>query len=70
MSYGDGVYKSTDGGKSWKNVGLSFWIGRLIVHPKDPNVVDARCSRSALWGGARSGFCTNSRTGQNWSKVL
>src|SRR6266446_3058612 len=39
VSYGDGVYKSTDGGKTWKNVGLkkSFQIGKIIVHPKDPN---------------------------------
>src|SRR5205823_4622656 len=41
VSYGDGVYKSTDGGKTWKNVGLkqSFQIGKVVVHPKDPNAV-------------------------------
>src|SRR6516162_8411927 len=41
VSYGDGVYKSTDGGKTWKNVGLkkSFQVGQIVVHPKDPNTV-------------------------------
>src|SRR5581483_10675902 len=41
VSYGDGVYKSTDGGKTWKNMGLkeTFQIGKVIVHPKDPNIV-------------------------------
>ncbi|HBI46384.1 MAG TPA: hypothetical protein DDY78_26565, partial [Planctomycetales bacterium] len=41
VSYGDGVYKSSDGGKTWQNMGLkkTFQIGRIVVHPKDPNIV-------------------------------
>ncbi len=41
VSYGDGVYKSTDGGKTWKNMGLkkSFQIGRIKIHAKNPNIV-------------------------------
>ena len=41
LASGDGVYKSTDGGRTWKNVGLrdSRQIGALIVNPRDPNVV-------------------------------
>src|SRR5262245_30521068 len=41
VSYGDGVYKSIDGGKSWSNVGLkeSEHIGKIVVSPKDGNIV-------------------------------
>ncbi|MFB0925756.1 MAG: glycosyl hydrolase, partial [Vicingaceae bacterium] len=41
VAYGDGVYKSEDGGKSWKNVGLktSEHIGNIIVHPTNSNIV-------------------------------
>ncbi len=40
MSFGDGVYKSTDGGKSWKNMGLksSYQIGDIVVHPTKPDI--------------------------------
>lgn len=41
VAYGDGVYKSEDGGKSWKNMGLktSEHIGRIVVDPEDANIV-------------------------------
>src|SRR5207237_783643 len=41
VSFGDGVYKSVDGGKTWKNVGLkkSFQIGKIAIHPKNPDIV-------------------------------
>ncbi|MGH7712370.1 MAG: WD40/YVTN/BNR-like repeat-containing protein, partial [Gemmatimonadaceae bacterium] len=41
VAYGDGVYKSEDGGRSWKNVGLksSEHIGRIVVHPKNSDIV-------------------------------
>jgi hypothetical protein len=41
VSYGDGVYKSIDGGRSWKNMGLkkTFQIGRMAIHRTNPNVV-------------------------------
>ena len=60
VSYGDGVYKSTDGGKTWKNMGLkkTFQIGKIVIHPTNPDIVyvgalgrlygpneDAACSR-------------------------
>src|SRR5579884_2643686 len=40
-SWGDGVYKSTDGGAHWQNMGLgeTHHIGRVVVHPTDPNIV-------------------------------
>jgi photosystem II stability/assembly factor-like uncharacterized protein len=56
VGYGDGVYKSEDGGKSWKNMGLkgSEHIGRIVVHPKDSNVVYV-AAQGPLWapGGDR-----------------
>ena len=41
VAYGDGIYKSLDGGKSWKNMGLknSEHIGNIIVHPENSDVV-------------------------------
>ncbi|MDP6959093.1 MAG: hypothetical protein QF645_09825, partial [Planctomycetota bacterium] len=41
VTHGDGVYRSTDGGKSFQNMGLreTRFIGRVIIHPRDPNTV-------------------------------
>lgn len=41
VSYGDGVYKSTDGGKTWANMGLkkTFQIGEIVIHPTNPDIV-------------------------------
>jgi photosystem II stability/assembly factor-like uncharacterized protein len=41
VSYGDGVYRSIDGGKTWKRMGLekTYQIGRILIHPTNPEVV-------------------------------
>jgi photosystem II stability/assembly factor-like uncharacterized protein len=54
VSWGDGVYKSTDGGKSWKNVGLSKseHIGKIVVDPRDSNVVYV-AAQGPLWKARR-----------------
>ncbi len=51
VSWGDGVYKSSDGGKSWKNMGLkdSHHIGRIVIHPKSPDIVYV-AALGHLWG--------------------
>src|ERR1700754_2072939 len=72
VSYGNGVYKSEDGGRSWKNVGLktSEHIGRIAIDPKDSNVVYVARQRP-LWrpGGGRELFKTTDG-GKTWKNIL
>lgn len=72
VSYGDGVYKSDDGGKSWKNVGLkhSEHIGRIVIDPKNSDVVYV-ASQGPLWssGGDRGLFKT-ADGGKSWKNIL
>jgi len=58
ISYGDGMYKSTDGGKNWAHIGLedSRQIGRIIVDPKDTNRVFVAALGHA-YGRTRSAVC-------------
>jgi photosystem II stability/assembly factor-like uncharacterized protein len=71
-SWGDGVYKSTDGGRTWRNMGLrtSKQIARIIVDPIDFNVVYV-AALGDLWaaGGERGVFKTTDG-GLNWQRVL
>jgi len=50
-SWGDGAYKSIDGGKTWKNMGLekTHHIGRIVIHPRNPDVVYV-AALGHLWG--------------------
>jgi S1-C subfamily serine protease/photosystem II stability/assembly factor-like uncharacterized protein len=72
VSYGDGVYKSTDGGKTWKNMGLtkSFQIGRIAIHPKDPNVVYVGALGRLYGPNEERGLYKTSDGGQSWERVL
>ncbi|MBI1306097.1 MAG: glycosyl hydrolase [Bacteroidetes bacterium] len=72
VAYGDGVYKSEDGGKSWKNMGLknSEHIGEIIVHPKDGNIVWVSCM-GPLWNeGGDRGIYKTTDGGKTWNQVL
>jgi photosystem II stability/assembly factor-like uncharacterized protein len=72
VSYGDGVYKSSDGGKTWKNVGLDriYQVGRIAVHPKDPNTVYVG-SLGRLWGPSEDrGLYKTTDGGTSWFKIL
>lgn len=72
VAYGDGVYKSEDGGASWKNMGLktSEHIGKIIVHPTNSDVVYV-AAIGPLWkeGGERGVYKTIDG-GKTWEQVL
>jgi photosystem II stability/assembly factor-like uncharacterized protein len=72
VAYGDGVYKSIDGGKSWKNMGLkeSEHIARIVVDPRNSDVVYV-AAQGPLWkkGGDR-GIYKTTDGGKAWTRVL
>ncbi len=72
VGYGDGIYRSTDAGKSWKNMGLkkSEHISKIIVHPENSNVVWV-AAQGPLWSsGGERGVYKTTDGGKNWKKVL
>jgi Sortilin, neurotensin receptor 3, len=71
-SWGDGAYKSLDGGKTWQNMGLraTHHIGRIVIHPRNPDVVYV-AAEGHLWGpNAERGVYKTSDGGKTWSQVL
>ncbi|MCA8962936.1 MAG: PDZ domain-containing protein, partial [Planctomycetes bacterium] len=72
VSWGDGVYKSIDGGRTWKNMGLrdSFQIGRIAIHPTDPDTVYVG-ALGRLWGPSdERGLYKTTDGGETWTRVL
>jgi photosystem II stability/assembly factor-like uncharacterized protein len=71
VSYGDGVYKSIDGGKTWKNMGLkkSFQIGRIAIHPKNPDIVYVGAIGRLYGPGEERGLFKTTDGGKTWEKV-
>lgn len=71
-SWGDGVYKSTDAGRTWTNVGLrdSHHIGRIVAHPSNPDIVYV-AAMGHLWGpNAERGLYKTIDGGRSWQPVL
>ncbi len=72
VGYGDGVYRSDDAGRSWKNMGLksSEQIGRIVVDPRDSNVVYV-AAYGGLWSaGGDRGLYKSTDGGKTWNKIL
>ena len=71
-SWGDGIYKSVDGGETWTHMGLrdSHHIGRVVVHPTDPNIVYV-AALGRLWGpNEERGLYRTVDGGKSWTRVL
>lgn len=72
VGYGDGVYRSDDGGRSWRNVGLrtSEHIGRIAIDPRDGNVVFV-AAQGPLWSpGGERGLYKTTDGGRTWKAVI
>ncbi|MCD6598741.1 MAG: hypothetical protein J7L04_13690, partial [Bacteroidales bacterium] len=72
LGYGDGVYKSTDNGKTWKNMGLkeSRQIGMIAIDPRNSDIVFV-AAEGSVWGpGGDRGLYKSSDGGENWGKIL
>ncbi len=72
LGYGNGVYKSVDGGKSWKNMGLkkSMQIGEILIDPRNSNVVYVAAEGSAWGPGGQRGVYKTTDGGVSWDSVL
>ena len=71
-SWGDGVYRSTDGGQNWRKMGLAETrhIGKIVIHPHDPNIVYV-AAVGHLWGSnPERGVYKTTDGGRTWNLVL
>jgi photosystem II stability/assembly factor-like uncharacterized protein len=71
-SWGDGVYRSTDGGQSWQKMGLeeTRHIGKIVIHPRDPDTVYV-AAVGHLWGSnPERGVFKTTDGGKTWNNVL
>jgi photosystem II stability/assembly factor-like uncharacterized protein len=72
ISYGNGMYKSTDAGKTWAHIGLegTRQIGRVLVDPKNPNIVFVAALGHAYGPNPERGVYRSRDSGATWQKVL
>ncbi len=72
ISHGDGIYKSIDAGKTWKNIGLkdSRHVGRILIHPKNPDVVFVAAMGHFYGPNTERGVFRSTDGGKTWEKVL
>lgn len=72
VGYGDGIYRSPDGGKTWKNMGLkdSEHISKIIVHPENSDIVWV-AAQGPLWSkGGERGLYKTTDGGETWNRTL
>ena len=71
-SYGDGVYKSTDAGKTWKKIGLekTQHISRIVIHPTNPDLVFVAAQGALHAPNEDRGVYKSTNGGESWEKVL
>lgn len=72
LSTGNGMYKSTDAGATWQHIGLddTRQIARIVVNPKDANVIVVAAVGHAYGPNAQRGVFKSTDGGKNWKKVL
>jgi photosystem II stability/assembly factor-like uncharacterized protein len=72
ISHGDGVYKTLDGGKTWKNVGLrdSRAIGKIVINPSNPDIVFVAALGHPYGPNPERGVFRTTDGGKTWDKVL
>ncbi|HKK74763.1 MAG TPA: hypothetical protein VJ953_06815 [Saprospiraceae bacterium] len=71
-SHGDGMYKSTDGGQTWRHLGLkeTQHISRIRIHPKNPDIVYVAAQGQLYGPNEERGIYKSTDGGQTWNKVL
>ena len=72
VSYGDGLYKSTDAGLTWSHVGLrnSKFIGRICIHPQNPDLVYVAALGDVFGPNSERGVFRSKDGGKSWEKIL
>ena len=71
-SHGDGVYKSTDAGKTWTHMGLkeTQHISRIVVHPRDPNILWVAAQGALNGPNEDRGIFKSTNGGKSWTRTL
>jgi photosystem II stability/assembly factor-like uncharacterized protein len=72
VGFGDGIYRSTDGGKNWQNMGLkkSEHLSKIIVHPSNSDIIWV-AAQGPLWSqGGQRGFYKTTNGGKTWQRTL